>query len=127
MSGLAVHAGPRTCVTRPSSLSGSPRRSTAPQKRANVSLRVVPLDAGPHVGAVAGSFVILDFPVTKGGRAVPEPSVVYSESLTGALYLDKPAELQAYEAAFASAARLAQGEAESRDTIKRIIGEMRHD
>ncbi|MFI7648234.1 helix-turn-helix domain-containing protein [Micromonospora sp. NPDC049460] len=96
-------------------------------ERANVSLRVVPLDAGPHVGAVAGSFVILDFPVTKGGRAAPEPSVVYSESLTGALYLDKPAELQAYEAAFASAARLAQGEAESRDTIKRIIGEMRHD
>ncbi|MEU4383451.1 helix-turn-helix domain-containing protein [Micromonospora echinofusca] len=101
----------------------------AASERASVSLRVVPLDAGPHVGAVAGSFVILDFPAAaaKGGRAAPEPSVVYSESLTGALYLDKPAELQAYEAAFASAARLAQGEAESRDTIKRIIGEMRHD
>ncbi|MER6590376.1 helix-turn-helix transcriptional regulator [Micromonospora purpureochromogenes] len=96
-------------------------------ERPNVSVRVVPLAAGPHIGAVAGSFVILEFPATKGGRAAPEPSVVYSESLTGALYLDKPGELQAYEAAFASAARLAQAEAESRDTIKRIIGEIRHD
>ncbi|WP_446215161.1 helix-turn-helix domain-containing protein [Micromonospora sp. IBHARD004] len=96
-------------------------------ERPNVSLRVVPLAAGPHIGAVAGSFVILDFPTTKAGRAAPEPSVVYSESLTGALYLDKPAELRAYENAFNSAARLSQGEAESRDTIKRIIGELRHD
>ncbi|MEV4817598.1 helix-turn-helix transcriptional regulator [Micromonospora sp. WMMA1976] len=96
-------------------------------ERPNVSVRVVPLAAGPHLGAVAGSFVILDFPATKGGRAAPEPSVVYSESLTGALYLDKPAELRAYEEAFASATRLAQSEAESRDTIKGIIGELRHD
>ncbi|MGR6319944.1 helix-turn-helix transcriptional regulator [Micromonospora soli] len=96
-------------------------------ERPNVSVRVVPLAAGPHLGAVAGSFLILDFPVTKGGRAAPEPSVVYSESLTGALYLDKPAELRAYEEAFASVAQLAQSEAESRDTIKGIIGELRHD
>ncbi|MFE9655492.1 helix-turn-helix domain-containing protein [Micromonospora sp. NPDC006431] len=96
-------------------------------ERRNASVRVVPLAAGPHLGAVAGSFVILDFPIAKGGRAAPEPSVVYSESLTGALYLDKPAELRAYEGAFASVAQLAQSEAESRDTIKRIIGELRHD
>ncbi|MFG2054188.1 helix-turn-helix domain-containing protein [Micromonospora sp. NPDC048930] len=96
-------------------------------ERPNVSVRVVPLAAGPHLGAVAGSFVILDFPATKGGRAAPEPSVVYSESLTGALYLDKPTELRAYEEAFASVAQLAQSEAESRDAIKGIIGELRHD
>lgn len=96
-------------------------------ERPNMSVRVVPLAAGPHLGAVAGSFVILNFPATKGGRAAPEPSVVYSESLTGALYLDKPAELRAYEEAFVSAAQLAQSEAESRNTIKGIIGELRHD
>jgi transcriptional regulator with XRE-family HTH domain len=93
----------------------------------NVSVRVVPLAAGPHPGAVAGSFVILDFPFSKGGRAAPEPSVVYSESLTGALYLDKPDELRAYENAWKGLDALALGEAESRDMIKRIIGEMRHD
>ncbi|NYF59337.1 helix-turn-helix domain-containing protein [Micromonospora purpureochromogenes] len=93
----------------------------------NVSIRVVPLAAGPHPGAVAGSFVILDFPATKGGRAAPEPSVVYSESLTGALYLDKPEELAAYESTWKGVDALALGEAESMDMIKRIIGETRHD
>ncbi|MEH1057150.1 helix-turn-helix transcriptional regulator [Micromonospora sp. CPCC 206171] len=93
----------------------------------NVSVRVVPLAAGPHPGAVAGSFVLLDFPATKGGRATPEPSVVYSESLTGALYLDKPEELRAYEDVWKGLDALALGQAESRDMIKRIIGEMRHD
>lgn len=93
----------------------------------NVSVRVVPLAAGPHPGAVAGSFVILDFPATRGGRAAPEPSVVYSESLTGALYLDKPDELAAYESTWNGVEALALSEAESRDMIKRIAGELRHD
>ncbi|QGN48629.1 helix-turn-helix domain-containing protein [Micromonospora sp. WMMC415] len=93
----------------------------------NVSVRVLPLAAGPQPGAVAGSFVILDFPPTKNGRAAPEPSVVYSESLTGALYLDKPDELAAYERVWRGLDVLTLGEAESKDMIKRIIGEMRHD
>ncbi|MGN9810226.1 helix-turn-helix domain-containing protein [Micromonospora sp. BQ11] len=93
----------------------------------NVSVRALPLAVGPQPGAVAGTFMILDFPPTKGGRAAPEPSVVYSESLTGALYLDKPDELAAYEHVWAGLDRLALGEAESKDMIKQIIGEMRHD
>ncbi|MEU4779380.1 helix-turn-helix transcriptional regulator [Micromonospora sp. NPDC023633] len=93
----------------------------------NVSVRVLPLAAGPQPGAVAGSFVILDFPPTKGGRAAPEPSVVYSESLTGALYLDKPDEMAAYDRVWRGLDALALSEAESRDMIKRLIGEMRHD
>ncbi|WP_319463799.1 helix-turn-helix transcriptional regulator [Micromonospora sp. RTP1Z1] len=93
----------------------------------NVSVRVLPFPAGQHSGAVAGSFVILDFHVTKGGRAEPEPSVAYSESLTGALYLDKPDELAAYRSAWKSLETLALDEAQSTDMIKRIIGELRHD
>ncbi|MFF0232697.1 helix-turn-helix domain-containing protein [Micromonospora sp. NPDC005254] len=93
----------------------------------NVSVRVLPLAAGPHPGAVAGTVMILDFPPTKGGRAAPEPSVVYSESLTGALYLDKPDELAAYERVWRGLDALALDEAESKDMIKRISGEMRHD
>ncbi|MDH6464314.1 hypothetical protein M2302_004512 [Micromonospora sp. A200] len=49
--------------------------------------------------------MILDFPVTKGGRAQPEPSVAYSESLTGALYLDKPDKLTAYRSTWKSLER----------------------
>ncbi|MBE1489014.1 helix-turn-helix domain-containing protein [Plantactinospora soyae] len=93
----------------------------------NVSIRVTPLAAGPHAGAVAGSFVILDFPAGKGGRAEAEPSVLYSESLTGALYLEKPDELRAYEDAWKSLDALALNESESKQMIKGIIGEIRHD
>ncbi|MBQ1047083.1 helix-turn-helix domain-containing protein [Micromonospora sp. C51] len=93
----------------------------------NVSVRVLPLVAGPQPGAVAGTFMVLDFPPTKGGRAAPEPSVVYSESLTGALYLDKPDELAAYERVWRGLDALALGEAESKDMIKGLIGEIRHD
>ncbi|MGW3887939.1 helix-turn-helix domain-containing protein [Micromonospora chokoriensis] len=93
----------------------------------NVSIRVLPLAAGPQPGAVAGTFMILDFPATKGGRTAPEPSVVYSESLTGALYLDKPDELAAYERVWGGLNALALEEAESKDMIKRIAGETRHD
>ncbi|SCF15801.1 Helix-turn-helix domain-containing protein [Micromonospora viridifaciens] len=93
----------------------------------NVSVRVLPFTVGPHSGAVAGSFVILDFPATKGGRAAPEPSIAYSESLTGAIYLDKPDELAAYRAAWKSLEALALDEAQSTDMIKKIIGEVRHD
>ncbi|MBM0255701.1 helix-turn-helix transcriptional regulator [Micromonospora sp. 4G55] len=93
----------------------------------NVSVRVLPLTSGPQPGAVAGTFMILDFPATKGGRAAPEPSIVYSESLTGALYLDKPDELAAYERVWKGLDALALGEAESKDMIKRITGETRHD
>ncbi|MFG2010584.1 helix-turn-helix domain-containing protein [Micromonospora sp. NPDC048868] len=93
----------------------------------NVSVRVLPLAAGPQPGAVAGTFMILDFPLAKGGRAAPEPSIVYSESLTGALYLDKPDELAAYEKVWRGLDGLTLNEAESKDMIKRLTGEIRHD
>ncbi|MDG4792306.1 helix-turn-helix transcriptional regulator [Micromonospora sp. WMMD1082] len=60
----------------------------------NMSVRVVPLAARLNRAAVAGSFVILDYPV-KGARSA-EPTTVYHESLTGALYLDRLDEVRAY-------------------------------
>ncbi|WFF05141.1 helix-turn-helix transcriptional regulator [Micromonospora sp. WMMD1076] len=116
----------RRTVHGPGVMTGQLTRLLEVSELPNVSLRVVPFAAGPHPGSVAGSFVILDFPISKGGRA-PEPSVVYSESLTGALYLDKPDELRAYENAWTGLDALALSEAESRDMIKRVIGEIRHD
>ncbi|WP_262015272.1 helix-turn-helix domain-containing protein [Micromonospora sp. Mcm103] len=116
----------RRTVHGPGVMTGQLTRLLECSELPNVSLHVVPFAAGPHPGSVAGSFVILDFPTSKGGRA-PEPSVVYSESLTGALYLDKPDELRAYENAWTGLDALALSEAESRDMIKRVIGEIRHD
>ncbi|MFI6824819.1 helix-turn-helix domain-containing protein [Micromonospora sp. NPDC050187] len=90
----------------------------------NVSVRVLPLTAGIHRGVEAGTFVILDFP--PGRRTTPEPPVVYCESWTGALYLDRPEEYAAYEQVWASLDDLTLDEAQSRQLINKIIGEVHH-
>lgn len=64
-------------------------------RRRNVSLRVLLIRAGLHRALTCGAYWILDFPSGPGGRT-PEPTTVYSDSLTGALYLDKPHEVAAY-------------------------------
>ncbi|MEV7989051.1 helix-turn-helix transcriptional regulator [Micromonospora sp. NPDC085948] len=91
----------------------------------NVSLRILPLAAGPHHGAVGGEFVLLGFP--PGNRSTPEPAVVYSESWTGSLYLDRPAEVAAYERVWSGLLSLALDEEQSKQLIDKIIGEVHHD
>jgi hypothetical protein len=55
----------------------------------NVTLQVLPLDAGAHP-AMVGSFSVLRFPDQE------LPDVVYLEHLTGASYLNKPDEVDQY-------------------------------
>lgn len=90
----------------------------------NISIRILPLSVGAHYGALAGTFMMLDFPLTN--RVVPEPSVVYSESLTGALYLDRPDEIAAYEKVWTSLTSLALDEQQSKQLINKIVGEVHH-
>ena len=77
-------------------------------------------------GAVAGTFVMLDFPPAQPGRRQNRP-VVYSESLTGALYLDRHGRDRSL--------RRGVGEPrctwpsmrqQSRQLINKIIGEVHH-
>jgi len=64
--------------------------------RKNVNVRILPFAAGLHYASMAsGSFAILDFPLDPRGEPT-EPTTVYTDSLTGALYLDKPSEVEAY-------------------------------
>ncbi|RGC69895.1 hypothetical protein C5N14_05660 [Micromonospora sp. MW-13] len=93
-------------------------------ERDSVSIRVLPLSIGLHRGVEAGTFVMLEFPL--GNRATPEPPVIYSESWTGALYLDRPDEFAAYENAWGSLDQLALDEGQSRHFIDKIIGEVHH-
>ncbi|SCG54824.1 helix-turn-helix domain-containing protein [Micromonospora zamorensis] len=90
----------------------------------NVSIRVLPLSAGAHYGALAGAFVMLDFPLVN--RVVPDQSVVYCESVTGALYLDRPDEFAVYEKVWASLLDLALDEEQSRRMIGKIKEEVHH-
>lgn len=69
----------------------------------NVSIRVLPSSVGPHPASISGSFTIMEFPADDAGRG--EPPTVYSESLTGVLYLDRPKELEVYEQIWASRRR----------------------
>jgi hypothetical protein len=89
--------------------------------RPHISVRVLPLVAGPHVASSAGSFTILDFPAV--GTASPEPTTIYSENLTGALYLEKPREVEHYDGAWAELDRLALDQAASDDLIGEILKE----
>lgn len=65
----------------------------------NVDVRIVPFSAGFHGGVLSGPFVMMEFPSNGDGRN-NEPTTVYKESFTGALYLDKPAEIERYDSAF---------------------------
>ncbi|MGC4749669.1 helix-turn-helix domain-containing protein [Micromonospora sp. DT201] len=111
-------------VSDAATMAGQLRHLLEIGKMPNVAVRVLPLTAGTHRGAEAGTFVILDFPT--GKRTIPEPPVVYCESRTGALYLDRPEEYAAYEQVWASLDDLTLDEAQSRRLIDKIIGEVHH-
>ena len=87
----------------------------------NISIRVLPLSAGIHRAAMAGAFVILDFPRIRDRD--PEPSTVYSENVTGALYLDKDGEVSVYESVWNAAVEKSLGADESREVISEIAKE----
>lgn len=68
-------------------------------KLPNVEIRVMPLDASEHRGVGTGSFTIVRFPSSGNGR-LAEPPTVYVEGYLGHLYLDKPQEIDRYDAAW---------------------------
>lgn len=88
----------------------------------NVTIRVLPLAAGLHPALPCGSFTILDFPPGPAGRD-GEPPTVYSGNLTGALYLDKPAEVDAYADVWDHLAAVALDESASTAMIAAISRE----
>jgi transcriptional regulator with XRE-family HTH domain len=111
----------RVVVDKPT-MANQLRKLLAAAKLPHVSIRVLPLAAGPHRGAMAETFVMLEFPV--GSRNTPEPPVIYSESWTGALYLDRPDEVAAYEDIWTSLGQLALDEGQSKHMINKIIEEI---
>lgn len=90
----------------------------------NVSLHIVPDAKGFHLGLVAGPFVILRFPANGNGTQ-SEPPTVYTDGLTGGLYLDKPGEIARYESVFDDIYQLSLGDDASRDLITRASEELR--
>ncbi len=98
-------------------MAGQLRRLLESGELPNLSLRVMPFSTGLHYGIMSGPFVILRFPVNGDGRAT-EPPTVYVDGFTGALYLDKPGEIERYDRAFSDIWATSLDEAASRDLIQ---------
>jgi transcriptional regulator with XRE-family HTH domain len=88
----------------------------------NVSLRMIPFSTGLHYGVMSGPFVMLRFP-RNGDGSETEPPTVYVESFTGALYLDKPREIDRYNTAFTNIWASALDDAASKDLILQVARE----
>ena len=79
--------------------------------RSYLTLRVVPVALGAHA-ATAGAFIFMEFAEFK--------PVVYLESETTSLFLEKPEEIQAYRRILGVLADTALGEGQSRELIAAV-------
>jgi transcriptional regulator with XRE-family HTH domain len=80
----------------------------------NVTLQIVPFDAGPHAAA-GGPFSILRFPE-------PDlPDVVYLEQLNSAVYLDQPGDVTNYLTIMDQLCVQAQTDTASRNMIRTLL------
>lgn len=66
----------------------------------NVTVRVVPLSAGLHPASSTAPFTLLEFPDDGGNMAAP--TTLYIENRSGAVYSEAPAEVDAFEQAWAA-------------------------
>ncbi len=83
-------------------------------QRPNITLQVIPFDAGGHAAA-GGPFTVLRF-------AEPDlPDIVYLEQLTSALYLDKPHEVDHYVAVMERLCVQAALPNETADVLRKIM------
>ena len=83
----------------------------------NVHVQVLPFRSGAHAAA-GGSFSILRF-------AEPDlPDIVYLEQLTSAVYLDKRADVEEYQLIMERVTVQAETPAQSRETLRRLLGEL---
>lgn len=82
-------AAARRLVGSPAVMSAQLTRLIEADSRPNVTVQVIPFQAGAHPG-MDGSFVVLEF------ESAPEQTVVYTESAAGGLFLEQDAEVRRY-------------------------------
>jgi len=104
-------------------ITGQLRHLNEANELPNVSIRVMPFAAGLHHGIMSGPFIMLTFPLNGNGQET-EPPTVYVEGFTGALYLDKPREIDRYTAAFTNIWESSLDGTASRQLISRAAREL---
>lgn len=90
-------------------------------QQAAASIRVLPFEAGTHAALGAGghAFTIFEFSVAEITGEPIEPPTVYIDHLTGAMYLSKRIEVDAYREVWRDLEGRAADEAASRKIIER--------
>lgn len=83
----------------------------------NVTVRVIPFEAGIHQGVISGPFAILRFPDDS------EPATGYMDSFIGNLLFDRPQEVGRLETAFADIQANALDDQASRRLVERAAKE----
>jgi DNA-binding XRE family transcriptional regulator len=96
------------------------RRLAEVGRQTNVSVRVLPFAAGEHAGML-GAFSLFDFPVDPRSGEPLEPTLVYAEAWTGAMYLNKPKEAAAHRRVWDDLAEQALAEDASREMIEATL------
>ncbi|MFF0489775.1 helix-turn-helix domain-containing protein [Nocardia sp. NPDC004068] len=66
--------------------------------RPNVSIRIVPFTTRNHIGALLGSFSLLEFPKMPKSK-MTQPPIVHIEEHVGDLYLERAHEIARYKSA----------------------------
>jgi hypothetical protein len=82
-------------------------------QRPNVTLQVLPFEVGAH-RALAGSFIILDFP---DGT---DPPLVYSEGMSGGVFRTKAEDVRSYRTSFDAVREAAMSPDGSRELIAAV-------
>ena len=103
-------------VGNPAAMAEQVRHVHAMAERPNVTIQVLPIDAGAHAG-MTGAFAMLRFPDDL------EMNVVYLEHERGAGYLERPADLERYGEIFRELTGTALSPEES---FKRLVSLEEH-
>lgn len=90
--------------------------------RPNVTIRILPNEAGIPGGRALGQFTILEF--AAGSTGLPaEPPVVYVPGLVGDMYFEKPKDVHRYHQAYKAFQDRSLDAAESRGLLRQVAKE----
>ncbi|WP_280241209.1 helix-turn-helix domain-containing protein [Nocardia abscessus] len=113
----------RTMVGGPHVLEGQLRHLAEVGKLPNVSIRVLPFSAGAPVGHPVGQFAILEFGADAKGRPI-EPPVIYLETFTACMYLERTDDVQRYYQVHDSLQQASLDEVASRGLLRQVLKEL---
>ncbi|WP_040834148.1 helix-turn-helix domain-containing protein [Nocardia brevicatena] len=112
----------RTVVGSPKVMAAQLRHIADLSTQPNVELRVLGFRAGLPLGTPTGPFAILDFGSASRAHS-DEPTVVYAEAFTGAMYFEKEADVSRYREGYEVLRGVALDVRPTRDLLRGVARE----